>query len=163
MWRFVTAVGAAAIAASIAANLGPAIARPAGPGPAIAHPQAVQHPMTGGGINGMKMNGMNLCDLPACKGGSSRAIGGPAGRGPTHPSLASRHPLVTQPPSVGDWKHPCDEPMCHHHHHHHHFESDFAFFQSNEPYVYQPQPDCWLWSHRLHHWIWVCGPYYPNY
>jgi len=54
--------------------------------------------------------------------------------------------------------------MCHHHHHHHHHDFDnFAFFESNGPYIYQPEPDCWRWSYKRHHWIWVCGPPYPTY
>ena len=34
-------------------------------------------------------------------------------------------------------------------------------------------PQCWAWSHRRHHWVWICGPepqnqpvypqYYPQY
>jgi hypothetical protein len=150
MWRSVTVTGVAAIAAAIVvANLVPANARPAGAGPASPHPQTVQHFATGGGIDS--------CNLPMCKGGSSRSIGGPAG-----PSLAGPHSPTTQHIAIGGWNHPCEEPTCRHHHHHD-FDNNFAFFQSNGPDVYQPEPDCWRWSYRLHHWIWVCGPYYPSY
>jgi hypothetical protein len=149
MWRVVTAICAAAVAAAvIVANLAPASARPAGPGAGSPHPSVVQHFTTGGPIN--------PCILPSCRGGNFPGIARPAGPGP-----ASPHQLMTQRFTMGYWKHPCDEPTCHHHHHH--FYNNFAFFESNGPYVYQPEPDCWLWSHRLHRWIWVCGPNYPNY
>jgi hypothetical protein len=54
--------------------------------------------------------------------------------------------------------------MCEHNDHPHNFDNNHsAFFESNGPYAYQPEPDCWRWSHERHHWIWVCGPAYPTY
>jgi hypothetical protein len=154
VWKVGTVIGAAAVAAAvIVANLVPANARPAGPGAATAHPQTVQHRVTGGRID--------PCNLPFCKEGNSGAIAGPAG-----PSLANARPPLTKHPTTGAGsKPPCkdDEPICHHHHEHNGFDNNHAYFVSNGLDVYQPEPDCWRWSYKRHHWIWVCGPPYPTY
>jgi hypothetical protein len=157
MWRVMTAIGAAAVAvALIVTNLAPANARSGGPGPGSAggHPPAVQHvPMSG------SFGPINPCSLPSCKGGSFRAIT------PGGPGSVGLHPPTTQHLATGDWHwhQPCNDPMCHNHHHYYHRFNNFVFLESNGPYIYQPEPDCWLWSHRLHRWIWACGPYYPGY
>jgi hypothetical protein len=105
------------------------------------------------------------CPMPACRGGGPHVIGGPIGVPNPHRTVAMNpHPTVAmQHPMNGNWHHDCgNDPDCHHHHHH--FDN-FAFFAfNNGPYYYdQPEPDCWVWSHRLHHWVWACGPYYPSY
>jgi hypothetical protein len=114
------------------------------------------------------MNGMvNACILPSCKGGGTLRgieIVHPADPGLVHPHPPAP-PHVVMGNTTGNWQHhPCNEPMCHEHHHHHHEFANFALFESNGPYIYQsPEPDCWRWSYRLHHWVWICGPYYPSY
>ena len=155
MWRVGTVIGAAAVAAAvIVANLVPANARPAGPAAATAHPQTVQHRTTGGRID--------PCNQPFCKEGSSGAIAGPAGPSLANarPTLTKHHAIVTAP------KPPCKEgdPMCEHNDHPQNFDNNHnAFLESNGPSAYQPEPDCWRWSHKRHHWIWVCGPAYQTY
>ena len=150
MWRVMAAISAAAIAAAVMfGNLAPADARAGGSGSGGGagivggHPATVQH---------LAMPDMvNPCPMPACRSGS-RGIGGPVGV----------HPPVTQHPMTGNWNHPCgNDPDCRHHHHHDH--DYYAFFYNNGPYYYQAEPDCWVWSHRLHRWVWACGPYYPTY
>jgi len=154
MLRILTAIAAAAIAAVVMlGNLAPADARAGGPGPSAgggAHPPMVQH---------FTMGGMaNPCPLSACRSGG-RGIGGPVGAVGPHPAPVTQHPMT------GNWNHECgNDPDCHHHHHHHDHDNFASFYYDNGPYyTYQPEPDCWVWSHRLHRWIWACGPSYPSY
>jgi hypothetical protein len=221
MWRFVTAISAATVAAVVmSANLAPADARSAGPGPgsaAAAHPAgpgpgagvgphpAGAGPSAGAGPHQHLTIGrlINSCPMPACRTGGTRGTGGPIGAMGPHPRVdAGPHPAMVQHFTVGSMVNPCSKPVCksggirgihdpagavgphppvtqhpmtesHHecgkdphcHHHHHHEFNNFTFFGfNNRPYIYhQPEPDCWVWSQRLHRWIWACGPYYPSY
>jgi hypothetical protein len=146
------AASAAVIAAAVMfGNLAPADAARAGGsggggGGMGAHPATVQH--------SAMPSMVNSCPMPACRGGSR--MGGPAG-------AFVAHPPVTQKRITSDWKHECgNDPDCRHHHHH--YDGNYyAFFYNNGPYYYQAEPDCWVWSHRLHHWVWACGPSYPGY
>jgi hypothetical protein len=131
----VMAVGAASVAV--------------GKGAAAGHAPSAPHPVAG--------NMGNSCDLPSCRGGGGRSALIQHYRDLT----VVRHAPAKQYSSMTEWRHPCKEPTCHHHHHHYYYY--YNNFPNYGVYTYEPEPECWRWSRRLHRWVWVCGPPYPGY
>ena len=160
MWRVMTAISAAAIAAAVVfGNLAPADAGSSGAGAgksggmgagknggAGVHAPVVQHPAIGA---------VATCPVFQCRdGGGGRAISDP-------PAKVGRHTLAKKDPATTTVIQGCPskDPDCIEHRH----GIVSTFDNNNNKNAEVLPPDCWAWSHNYHRWIWACGPRYPSY
>jgi hypothetical protein len=155
MWRVITAISAAAIAAAvILGNLAPADARSGGSGAghsptsggsggghSPAHASAVQH---------IKPVVVNPCPILQCINSDP-------------PGTVGRHPLAKKDPATATSIKGCpsNDPECLEHRHP--VVSSFDYNNNNRYAELQPPSDCRVWSHKYHRWMWACGPRYPSY
>jgi hypothetical protein len=156
-----TAISAAAIAAAVIfGNLAPADAGSGGAGAgksgaagggknggAGVHAPTVQHLVSGGVVE--------HCPIQQCRdGGGSRAVNDP-------PVKAGKHTLAKKDPATATVVQGCPskDPDCIEHRH----GIVSTFDNNNNKSAEVLPPDCWVWSHNYHHWIWACGRRYPSY
>ena len=169
MWRVMTAISAAVIAAAVIfGNLAPADAGSGGAGAgksggagagksggagagknggAGVHAPVVQHPAIGGALE--------HCPIQQCRdGGGSRVVSDP-------PVKVGRHGLAEKEPATATTMQGCPgkHPDCLENRH----PVVSSFINNNNKNAEILPPDCWVWSHNYHRWIWACGLRYPSF